>query len=672
MVKAEMILEVARLQENARKAEESLRKVGETGAQSARRLNGAFGARDMLGRVSTMRAGGAAPGVDEAGFRRAGGLVSTLVTGPLSNLTRTLGVVLAASGAAGAGLATMTAVDSVKQAAGFSRSALEIGRFAGGAEKAREILREIDTLAISTPLETSSITDVAKGLLAAGVAGDRVMDTVRKLAAVAGDDETLTRLGGALGVGFANQKFELERVKQFLEAQINLVPALASVLGTDNAGVFDAISKGKVGFDEMTAALGKMSEQGGQFFGMMEARSKDLPGQWSTLMGNVEMLQRTMGQWTLDPLTKALDLLNNERLPAAERAAASVGAKLHEAALVFLGMVAGTSKINWDPIFDNFLASAMAATFLWTSSLVKEVDKAFHQITKAPPWMAGEMQGSWLSGRLSPDETFEQRDARKARDAMLARVGESARRDLGAGGEFGGQARLWQQANPRESGESRAEWFGRMRQAQEDNGWYSSATKALRSQLEAAEAAYAGMIQGAGRVDEPNALQRVLTAHGRMGSGEGADAVVGEFRTAIMQAIREVQIAGRRELAGYKAPGAGDGGGATVTDERVALNAKGGGGSWKGGDTRGGAATMPGAARAAEVAGTYAVIGSLAADMRRASGEDTYQLVYQETARQTGILDKIHKVMDAVNRKMDTPVVVKTQAPGVFVPGMGG
>lgn len=670
MVKAEMILEVARLQENARKAEESIRKVGETGAQSARRLNSAFGARDLLGRVNAMRpaAGGGVPGVDSDGFRRAGGMVSALVGGPLSTLTRTLGLVLAASGAAGAGLATMTAVDSVKQAAGFSRSALEIGRFAGGAEKAREILREIDTLAISTPFETSSITEVAKGLLSAGVAGERVMDTVRKLAAVAGDDETLTRLGGALGVGFANQKFELERVKQFLESQINLVPSLASVLGTDNAGVFAAISQGKVGFDEMTAALGKMSEKGGQFFGMMEARSKDLPGQWSTLMGNVEMLQRTMGQWSLSPLTKALDLLNNERLPAAERAAGAVGAKLYEASLLFLGMVAGTAKVNWDPVFDNFLASAMAATHLWGTSLVKEVDRAFHQLTGTKPWMPGEEAGSWAAGRLNPDETNQQRDARKARDAMLAKVGESARRDLGAGGEFGGQGRLWQQSNPRQGGESRAEWFGRLRQAQEDNGWYSSATRALRSQLEAAESAYAALLSDGGKVDEQGTLSRILTAHGRLGSGKGADAVIGELRAGFVQGLREIQIAGRQALAGYSLPSGGSGGGA-VLDERVALNGKGGGGSLKRAEVpRLEGLAMPGTARAAEVAGTYAVIGSLAADMRRASGEDTYQLVYQETARQTGILEKIHKVMDAVNRKMDVPVVVKTQTPGVFVP----
>lgn len=639
---AKLGLDIGEFQSKTKAAQNDLKKVGDAGAAASRRMDSGFRTFDGPRRIRMDRAEGPMRGLGSSLGRVAD------IAGPGINwMISTLGTIGAVAGSATVAVGSLAAVDSVKQAAGWQRSRLEIARFAGGLKEAIRIQGEIDELAIKTPFQTSSVEEVTKGLLTAGVAGEKVMDVVRKLAAVAGNDEDFVRLGGALGVGYANKKFELERVKQFLEAQINLVPDLGAVLGTDDAGVFEAISKGKVTFDEMTEALGRMSEKGGQFFGLMEARSKDLPGQWSTLLGNVEMLEREMGKPALEPLMEAVRILNEDMMPGLTEKAKSFGESLGNAAAGLVASLASAEKFDWSALWTDFLAGGMATAYLFGDSLTKEISKALDfDLSKRGPFAAGSGAGNWLKetldGKISPDEeAFKaKRNFEKSREADL----RGFNRDHRA---------YWEQDNPRGSmpgHEYEAKWWKHL----ETGNLFSPKTSGLLEEWKKKEKA-AALSKITPTVEpDPNPFKAVATAHGRFGSGEGADAIRQEIKQRWVSLYSDLVAEGKKLVADNAPP--------PIADPPKAIPAP---YIPTAEDAAEAAAAVEKAREKAGTSTRYGVPGAFQSQINRIAGRSSFELVAENSTRQTELLQKAVRELAEIRRKMGEDVTVNIP-PGVF------
>lgn len=669
-VSAELILEIDRLRANALAAERHLRSIGAVGEASAARMNAGF-ARGLAvrggGGGGVFGGGGlrnlmrGAPGRSQlgneiSGLGRSFTMLQSVASPPLAFLTRTLGRVATLGGIATSALGSLVAVDSVQTAAGFQRSTLEISRFAGGLENAKGILEDITALAIRTPFETSTIEEVAKGLLTAGVEGKRVMEVVRDLAAVASDDETLGRLGGALGVGFASQKFELERVKQFLEAQVNLVPSLGQVLGTDNAGVFDAIREGRVTFDEMTAAIKAMSQAGGQFFGLMEARSQDTLGLWSTLLGNLKLLQREMGKPMLGPLEEVLRSANDTWLPGMLASATALGDQMAGLLAALLAFGEGATTVKWDGMLDDFLTGALTRVTLLADSIRIEVGKAMADALVGPETTYSQFMNNLpgggalreiFGGTQSTEVEKAERILRRARDEEQA-----------------ANKRFLLATEPRQPGEGRADFDRRIAARLDDPAQDGPKTAAARAALGA-------LVDAARRREESpyvpggeqSALERIITAHGRFGSeypprdpNQDVDSVWLRFEERLRVNLEKLTEAGQEIIRSRRAargepedpPQAIPA--PFIPDEDPAADPS--------------ASLGAGADNAAR--GRFGVPGDIAQTINRITRRSTGELVFQEARTQSALLDRVARTMERIEKKMDQPVAIPVTAPGRF------
>jgi len=300
-----MVLDISRVRAAAADVQTQLRGIARTGSETAARLGGSFGriASGGIGRAGDVARGTLArfrAGI-AATAAAAGGAVASF-----SNLIRQvlfLGNVLLWAGGAAGGLAfAFGFLDSVN----FEDKLLTAQVFARSLEKGRDIMEEIAAFAPVTPLETGDLEDATIALLNAGIAGGDVVAVVKELAQVAKDGEQLGGLADALGNGFAKGKYDLEQINKFLERNVNLLPALQKVMGLSPSGVVEAISKGKVGFEEMRAAIQSLIGPGGQFFGLMERRSQTVAGLWSTLVSDFRLLGRDVWE---NSLGAAADIL---------------------------------------------------------------------------------------------------------------------------------------------------------------------------------------------------------------------------------------------------------------------------------------------------------------------------------------------------------------------------
>lgn len=253
------------------------------------------------------------------------------IRGAASGLSRLItgggfmGGALRLAGVAGAfALATSQLKGAFEAATGFEDMQVSMEQFVGDAEKARALIADLTDFATATPFETKDILGASATLLSAGIRGD-VSQITKDLAAVSKDGQKLGELADALGKAFARQKFQTDELNKFLERGINLMPSLAAVTGLTGDALKKAIEEG-LRFDQVSEAIARMSREGGQFFGLLERRSKTTTGLISTLKSVWDEVRRAFAQPILDSLkpmiTGGIELLNSLRAKAAEVGAA--------------------------------------------------------------------------------------------------------------------------------------------------------------------------------------------------------------------------------------------------------------------------------------------------------------------------------------------------------------
>ena len=161
----------------------------------------------------------------------------------------------------------------------------------GDEQLAAEKLEEIRKMAASTPFTLSDLTEGTQTLLQFGIAADDTTNVLQMLGDISlGNADKMQTLVRAYGKMSSAQKVTLENVNMMIDAGFNPLNQICEATGESMADLYKRISDGKVGFEELQAAVEAATSQGGQFYnGMLEA-SQTFSGRLSTLQDNVAAL----------------------------------------------------------------------------------------------------------------------------------------------------------------------------------------------------------------------------------------------------------------------------------------------------------------------------------------------------------------------------------------------
>jgi hypothetical protein len=174
----------------------------------------------------------------------------------------------------------------------------------GSVQKATAIIKELQQLGAVTPFTSTELIDAAKRLNAFGVAGDKVVETTRRLADVAGaTGAELQGLVTAYGQVQAKGRLQGEELLQFQERGIALQGELRKMYGLTGDEFQKALSKGRISAEAVEVALQRITNTGGKYANGAIAQSETLQGKFSTLQDGVEQLARTIGT-ALSPMFK--------------------------------------------------------------------------------------------------------------------------------------------------------------------------------------------------------------------------------------------------------------------------------------------------------------------------------------------------------------------------------
>jgi tape measure domain-containing protein len=174
----------------------------------------------------------------------------------------------------------------------------------GSAERAKDIVQQLQQLGAVTPFTSTELIDTAKRLQAFGIETEKVVDITRRLADVSG--ATGAELGGlatAYGQVQAKGRLQGEELLQFQERGVALQQVLRKEYGLTGIEFQKALEKGQISAEAVEFALIKLTDSGGKYANGAIAQSDTLRGRMSTLTDSVQVLAQTIGK-TLEPVFK--------------------------------------------------------------------------------------------------------------------------------------------------------------------------------------------------------------------------------------------------------------------------------------------------------------------------------------------------------------------------------
>ena len=188
----------------------------------------------------------------------------------------------------------------------------------GDAQKAKDLMSELNTMAAKTPMELTDVVSSGTLLMNYGVDPEDLIDTMTKLGDLAsGNAAKFERVSLAYGQMLAKGKVSGEELRQMTEAGVPLLQALADELGVTSGEMQDLVSKGQIGIPELNAAITSMTTGTGQFAGMMEKQSQTFSGMLSTLSDEAQQFGREVGEGAFgvakESISELLDTIDKWR-----------------------------------------------------------------------------------------------------------------------------------------------------------------------------------------------------------------------------------------------------------------------------------------------------------------------------------------------------------------------
>lgn len=179
----------------------------------------------------------------------------------------------------------------------------------GSAEKADEMISQLTDTAARTPFDMSGLANGAKQLLAYGTASEEVNDTLVRLGNIAsGLSIPLNDLVYLYGTTQTQGRLFTQDVRQFMGRGIPLVKELAAELGKTEEQINAMVSAGDIGFDDVKKVIERMTDEGGQFFQLMEKQSDSLTGKVSNLGDSIDSMFNDIGEALQEPIGNAVEM----------------------------------------------------------------------------------------------------------------------------------------------------------------------------------------------------------------------------------------------------------------------------------------------------------------------------------------------------------------------------
>lgn len=158
----------------------------------------------------------------------------------------------------------------------------------GGKENAFKIIDEISAYAKKTTYGKDALSSAAQTMAGFGVDQDEIMPNLKAIGEIAmGNKERFGSLTLAFSQMRATGSLMGQDLLQMVNAGFNPLLQISKDTGKSVGVLKDEMSKGKISADMVTQAFQKVTQAGGQFYGMSQKMGQTMGGQVALTMSNI-------------------------------------------------------------------------------------------------------------------------------------------------------------------------------------------------------------------------------------------------------------------------------------------------------------------------------------------------------------------------------------------------
>ncbi len=192
---------------------------------------------------------------------------------------------------------------SVRMAADLEQTTVSFEVMLGSARRAQKMLTDIRQYAATTPFNNRELTAAARQLIAYGFAADSVMPTLKMLGDVsAASGKAIGDVAYLYGTLRTQGRAYQKDINQFTGAGIDLLPALAAVMGKQQFELKGLIEEGRIEFTDVEAAFRRMTSEGGRYFQMTARQGQTLAGVLEQTADAFDLLKLEFGKVLVEEL----------------------------------------------------------------------------------------------------------------------------------------------------------------------------------------------------------------------------------------------------------------------------------------------------------------------------------------------------------------------------------
>lgn len=212
----------------------------------------------------------------------------------------------------GVKVALNAAIGFAKMGAELEQTRVAMETFLGSAEKADQVISDLNKFSAVTPFTSDQVVQAGKQLLAFGLQAEDLQETLRAVGDVsAGTGKDFNELASIYGKAMTSGKIQAEELNQLTEAGIPIIDELAKNMNVAKEDIKDMGSQGLISFEDLEKAFQTMTGEGGKFFNLMEKQSKTAAGLMSTLQGTVQQVGAEISEQMLNAAKPALEAVVN-------------------------------------------------------------------------------------------------------------------------------------------------------------------------------------------------------------------------------------------------------------------------------------------------------------------------------------------------------------------------
>jgi tape measure domain-containing protein len=203
----------------------------------------------------------------------------------------------------------------IENAAAMESMVASYGALLGSKSAGTNMVSYLKDLATTLPVTVSAMSNGTKTLLGFGFAANEIQAVLPRIAALAmGNSEAFDHLAVVYGQVRAQGKMYMNDLRQFTNAGVPMIEALADVMKAPQAEIGNLIRDGKVGLTQVKEALELITDEGGRFHDTLTAAADTFNGQLTLMSNEFKLFASELGKPIVIALKFGLKELVNPAL----------------------------------------------------------------------------------------------------------------------------------------------------------------------------------------------------------------------------------------------------------------------------------------------------------------------------------------------------------------------